>query len=230
MEATIFFGYEFVPGFSLFSSEWQHIYIFAIVHSFPSLALVVDTLPKDIMKEPPRDEEQILNKNMWVMLLVHAFLLGIGLILAIQLPLAGIIPLNSWNLDPAISYVLPNSTIKELIAQKSRTIFITTLYIEETMFIWAFRRPNKSIIKSLREEFSPILFIICAFTLALHALFICFSYFVNYYINIVMGLNLEINFMFLSGTDWLICVLFALPGLFGIEIFKYFARKRRIFF
>jgi magnesium-transporting ATPase (P-type) len=192
--------------------------------------LVVDTLPKDIMKEPPRNGEQILSKNMWLMLLTQSFLLGIGVILAIELPKNGIIPLNACNLNPAISYFVPNLPIKELLAQKARTMFITTLYIEETMFIWSFRRPNKSVFKSFKEDFSPILFTICLFTLALHALFVIFSYSANYYINIVMGLNLQINFMFLSITDWLICILFALPGLFGIEIFKSIARKRGIFF
>jgi len=97
MEATIFFGYEFLPTFQMFSSNWQHIYIFGIVHSLPSLALVIDTHPKDIMNEPPRNEEEILNKNMWIMLLIQAFLMGIGIVLAIELSLGEIIPLNEWN-------------------------------------------------------------------------------------------------------------------------------------
>jgi len=135
MEATIFFAYEFIPAFDLVSSEWQHIYIFAIVHSFPSLALVIDTHPKDIMHEAPRDEEQILNKNMWIMLLVQAFFMGIGLVLALQFTLWEVIPLNDWNLNPHISYINPLSPHSELVAQKARTMFITTLYIVETNFI-----------------------------------------------------------------------------------------------
>lgn len=225
MESIIFFTYEFIPGFELFSSEWQHIYIFGIVHSLPSLALVIDTHPKDVMNDPPRDEEQILNKNMWIMLIVQAFLMGIGLVLAIQLTLGGIIPLNEWNLNPNLSYLEV-----DLIEQKARTMFITTLYIVETNFIWAFRRPNKSLYRSLKEEFSSTLLVICLFTLALHTLYICFSYLVNFYVNVEFGWDLQINFMFLSGTDWLICVLLAIPGIFGIELFKYFARQRNIHF
>jgi len=225
MEAIIFFTYEFIPGFELFSSEWQHIYIFGIVHSLPSLALVIDTHPKDIMNDPPRDEEQILNKNMWIMLLVQAFLMGMGLILALQLTLGGFIPLNDWNLNPNLSYLEAG-----LIEQKARTIFITTLYIVETTFIWTFRRPNKSLYKSLKEEFSHSLLIICLFTLALHTAYIFFSYLVNFYVNDVFGWDLQINFMFLNVTDWLICISLALPGIIGIEIFKYFARERNIHF
>jgi len=226
MESIIFFSYEFIPIFDLFSSEWQHIYIFGIVHSLPSLALVIDTHPKDIMREAPRDEEQILNKNLWIMLLVQAFLMGIGLVLALQLTLGGAIPLNEWNLNPNISYIVPGQEL----AQKARTMFITTIFIVETNFIWTFRRPNSSLSKSLKEELSISLLVICLFTLTLHVLFICFSYSINYYINDVFGLNLQINFMFLSVTDWLICILLALPGILGIEIYKNIARKKKIFF
>jgi Ca2+-transporting ATPase len=226
MEGIIFFTYEFLP-FDLFVSEWQHIYIFGIVHSLPSLALVIDSHPKDIMQEPPRDEEEILNKNMWIMLLVQALLMGIGLVLALQLTLGGAIPLNEWNLNPNISYV---AGLDPLIARKARTMFITTLYIVETNFIWTFRRPNKSLLRSIKEEFNRSLFIICFITLGLHILYINFSQIVNYYVNIGFGLDLQINLMFLSGTDWLICILLALQGILGIEIFKYFSRKRNVHF
>jgi len=230
MEATIFFAYEFLPFFDLFSSEWQHIYIFGIVHSLPALALVIDNHPSDVMKEPPRDEQQLLNKNMWIMMLLQAFLMGLGLVLVLQLTLGGIIPINEWNLNPNISYIPIGATPDELIAQKARTMFITTLYIVETMFIWTFRRPNKSILKSLKEDFCLSLFIVSLFTLAIHVLYILFSYQVNYHVNDVFGLNFQINFLFLSGTDWIICILFALPGLIGIELFKYFAKKKNILF
>jgi Ca2+-transporting ATPase len=230
MEALIFFTYEFIPYFQLFSSEWQHIYIFGIVHSLPSLALVIDTIPSDVMKEPPRNEEELLNKNMWIMLLIQVGLMGLGLVLALQTTLWGIIPLNEWNLDPIISYIPFGSTLEQMTGQKARTMFITTLYLAETTFIWTFRRPNKSIYQSFRDEFSKSLIIITMFTLGLHILFICFSYSVNYYVNDVFGLNLQINFMFLSFTDWLVCILLASPGLIGIELFKYFARRKNLHF
>ncbi|MEJ2248706.1 MAG: cation-translocating P-type ATPase [Candidatus Lokiarchaeota archaeon] len=230
MEATIFFGYEFIPTFTLFSSNWQHFYIFGVVHSLPSLALVIDTQPKDIMKDPPRNKQEILNKNMWIMLLIQAFLMGLGLVLVLELTRNQIIPLNGWNTNPILSYIPAGSSLQDLINQKSRTMFITTIYILETNFIWSFRRPNKSIIKSFKEEVSRTLLGVCIFTLSLHILVIMFSYGFNYAINDVLGLNFQLNFMFLSLTDWLICVLFALPGIFGIEIFKFYARKKHIYF
>ena len=233
MEAVIFFGYEFIPTFELFSSEWQHIYIFGVVHSLPSLALVIDRHPKDIMQEPPRDEEELLNKNMWKMLLLQAFLMGIGLIIAIQFTLWGVIQLNGWNSNEyfLLSYIPKGTSDEELMAMKARTMFITTLYIVETMFIWTFRRPNQSAVKSVKEEdFGITLFIICIITLSLHILVVCFSYHFNDFVNNTIRFNFQLNFMFLSTTDWLFCILFATPGLIGIEIFKYSARKREIIF
>lgn len=230
MEAIIFFTYEFIPDFNLFNSEWQHIYIFAILHSFPSLALVIDKHPLDVMKEPPRDEEQLLNKNMWILLIFQALLMGIGLVLILEFSLVEIIPMNEWNLNPILSYFDPLAPHPELVEQKARTMFITTIYIVETTFIWTFRRPNKSLVKSVREEFSRSLLLISIFTLGLHILFIMFSYQVNFYVNEVFGLNFQINFMFLSITDWLLCILFALPGIVGIEIIKKVARNKKIIF
>ncbi len=230
MEATIFFGYEFISVIQLFSSNWQQVYIYGILHSFPSLALVIDTLPKDIMKEPPRNDEQILNKNMWALLLIHAFLMGIGIVIVFQLSYFGLIPLNNWNIDPSLSYIPTGSTEEYLVHQKARTMFITTLYIEECFFVWSFRRPNMSLIRSIREEKSYSLLLICFFTIGLHMLLIIFSQVVNYTVNIQLGFDLPLNFLFLSLTDWLICIGLSLPGIFGIEFVKYFARKKKITF
>jgi magnesium-transporting ATPase (P-type) len=194
------------------------------------LALVIDKHPLDVMKEPPRNEEQLLNKNMWTLLLLQAFLMGIGVVLILEFSLAEIIPLNEWNLNPILSYIDPLATPTELVEQKARTMFITTIYIVETLFIWTFRRPNKSVLRSIREEFSSSLLFISFFTLGLHILYILFSYQVNFYVNEVFGLNFQINFMFLSISDWLLCILFSLPGIIGIELVKKIARNKKIIF
>ncbi len=230
MEAVVFFSYEFIPTFQLFASEWQHIYIFVIVHSLPSIALVIDSHPKDVMLEPPRDEQQLLNRNMWIMLVLQAFLIGLGLVLILQFTLGGLFPLNEWNLNTILSYLPAGSTPQDLLNQKARTMLITTIYIVETTFIWTFRRPNKSLIKSIKEEFNISLFLICTFTLGIHILHVNFSNVVNTYINDIWGLDFQINFIFLSGFDWLACILLALPGIIGIEIFKHVARSKNMIF
>ncbi|MCK4780839.1 MAG: HAD-IC family P-type ATPase, partial [Candidatus Lokiarchaeota archaeon] len=151
MEGVIFFTFEMLQpytGFELFASNWQHIYIFGILHSLPSLALVMDNHPKDIMNETPRNEEELLNKNLWIFLLIQAILGGLGLVLALQLTLIGIIPLNPWNTNNSLSYIPAGATEIDMIYMKARTMFITTIYLFEAFFIWTFRRPNKSLYKS----------------------------------------------------------------------------------
>ncbi len=227
LEGTIMFTYEFLPGFDLFSSNWQHIYIFTVAHTFPSLALVVDIPPKDIMKEPPRNEEELLNRNTLIMLIVQAVIIGLCLVLVLELTLNNIIPLNDWNTNTNLSFLDPDGNFLD---QKARTMFMTTLFISETTFIWTFRRPNKSLFKSIKEDFSKNLFIMCLFTLLIHVLLINFSLSVNTAINDDLGLNLQLNYMFLSLTDWLICIGFGILGIFLIEIFKFVFRKKKIIF
>jgi Ca2+-transporting ATPase len=231
MEGILYFTFEILTpfiGFQLFANNWQHIYIFAILHTLPSIALVIDSHPKDVMKEPPRNEEQLLNKNLWIFLLVQAFLGGIGITLALVLPLNGIVPLNVWNTNPSLSYIVGATPANPLLHMKARTMFITTIYIFEASFIWTFRRPNKSAYKSITKEMCFSLLFICLFTFGIHALFILFSSSVNTAINDTLGL--ELNFLFLSFGDWLICFSLAMPGLIGVEILKSFARKKSILF
>ena len=229
-EGFIFFMYEFYPYFTLFTSEWQHVYIYGIVHSLPALALVLDKFPKDVMQEPPRKNEEILSSAMWKMLLINAIFIVLGLFLVLQFSLMSIIPLNEWNLNPQLSFIPKNSTYQNLIEQKARTMFITTIYIIETSFIWSFRRPNKYLYQSLKNDFSFDVLAICLFTLGIHVLVINFSYYLNSVLNYVYDLNINLNLMFLSLQDWIICIIFSLPAIFGIEIYKYLAKKKNIFF
>ncbi|MFX1275975.1 MAG: cation-translocating P-type ATPase [Promethearchaeota archaeon] len=233
MEGFIYFFYSFIPIFEIFSSNWQHVYIFTIIHGLISLGLVIDKPPKDIMNEMPRNGEEILNKNIWIILIIHSFLMGIGVVFALQLTLGNFIPLNEFNINPSLSYFPPSIvTIKEgeILEMKARTMFFTTVFITETNFIWAVRRLNKSIIKSIKEEFNITLFTICMFTLGIHVLLVLFSYPVNTVINDQWNLPLQLNFLFLSPYDWLICIFLSFPGLFGIEIIKFIARKKNIVF
>jgi len=239
VEAVFFFTAEFLPieGFKLFNN-WQHIYVFAIVHSFPSLALVVDKVPKDIMKEPPKNEEEILNRQLIMLLIVQAALMGLGFALSYYLTFFGVIPINEFNLDPNLSYILPEELYgsdrlvmpMSLAHQKARTMCMTVLFFSETAFIWSIRRPNNSFKQSFIDEFDKYLMGMSMFCVLIHVLFLIFSYPVNYAINDVLGLNFQLNYIFLGPTDWIWILVFVTQSVVGVELFKYFARKRKIFF
>ena len=81
---------------------------------------------------------------------------------------------------------------------------------------------------SIKEDMCLSLLFICLFALGIHVLFVLFSSPVNTVINDIAGL--ELNFLFLSFEDWLICFSLAMPGLLGVEIIKFIARKRNILF
>ncbi|MFX1238043.1 MAG: cation transporting ATPase C-terminal domain-containing protein, partial [Promethearchaeota archaeon] len=173
----------------------------------------------------------ILNKNIWLLLIIQAFLNGVGIILALQLTLGGIIPLNDLNVNPYFSYIpIDIVTETQKLEMKARTMFFTTLFIVETNFVWSFRRLNKPITKSIKEEFNVVLLLVCIFTLSIHILLVVFSYPVNTLINETLGLNFQLNFLFLSISDWLICISLASIGLIGIEIVKALARHKNIIF
>ena len=223
IESVIFFMFEILEpftGFTLFTSNWQHIYIFGIMHSLPSIALVVDTHPKDVMLEPPKNEEQLLNRNLWILLLIQAILGGLGIYFALTLTLNGTIPLNFWNEN--FSYIPDGAN---LVYMKARTMFVTTIYIFEGFFIWTFRRPNKSAYKSIKNEMCYTLLFMCLLAFSIHVLVVLFSISVN---SAIPGLGL--NFMFLSIEDWLICFGLAMLGMLGVELVKLLARRKKIFF
>jgi len=182
------------------------------------------------MGEPPRKNEELLSKNMWKLLFFNAFLIGVGLFLIIQFTLAGLFPLNEWNLNPKLSFIPPDSTQQQLLEQKARTMLITTIFIIETTFVWSFRRPNKSFYKSIKEEFSFNLMFICLFTLGIHLLVINFSYYLNSVLYYVYHLDINLNLIFLSLQDWGTCILFSLPGIFGIELYKNHVRRKKVYF
>ncbi|TXT63419.1 MAG: Calcium-transporting ATPase 1 [Promethearchaeota archaeon] len=230
MEGFIFLGLEFFPAIELFSSNWQQIYIYGIVHSLPPIALILDTIPNDIMEEPPRNEEEIMNKNMWKLLIVGVVFIGISLLSILLFSLGGLIPLNNWNLDPTLSYLEPFASISTLTSQKARTMFITTLFIAEITLVWTARRPNKSLLKSVQEEFSLVLFFISIITFLIHFIAVTFSLNFNSFINDILDLNLQLNFMFLSFSDWMICLAFASIGIIAIELFKIQYRNKGSFF
>ncbi len=231
MEGFIIIFYEFVPAINLFSSNWQIIYISTIIHGLISLGLILDKPPRDIMTQMPRNDEEILNKNIWKLLIIHAILMGFGAVLVFQLSLANYIPLNEFNVNPTLSYISPEVNDAGLLLEmKARTMFFTTLFIIETNFIWSIRRLDKPLFKSLKEDFNLNLFFICILTLSIHVFLVLFSNPVNLFINDIWKLNFQLNFLFLNQNDWLICILFSIPGIFGIEIIKFIARRSNIVF
>src|SRR4030043_96441 len=76
MEAIIFFGFGINPQFELFYVS-QLLLLLVTSHTFPGFALVFDKKNDSIMKEKPRDSEEILTRPIYVILIFHAIIMSV---------------------------------------------------------------------------------------------------------------------------------------------------------
>ncbi|HMF31448.1 MAG TPA: cation-transporting P-type ATPase [Candidatus Lokiarchaeia archaeon] len=230
MEAIIFFALPFYlsatfgPDAILFVGS-QSLLLLVTSHSFPGLALVFDSKDSSIMKEKPRDSEAILTRNLFAMMVFHAILMGVGVVLIFFLCLKNfnIIPvdlvLNTIPLDSSRIQLLGGLEII-----KARTMILVTIMIAETLAAVSIRRVNKSVFLALKEDRSMLFAFFCIIFFG--ALMIMY----NGPIQSAIGKIFEVDLMALTGNDWLLCLVFAVPSFVGVELWKWVARRRGIHF
>ncbi|GAB4329431.1 MAG: calcium-translocating P-type ATPase, SERCA-type [Promethearchaeota archaeon] len=218
MEGAVFFGAQFVPNFEMYTF-WQLTLLYLSVHTFPAFVICFDTLDKDIMKEKPRNGEDIINRPVLLMLLAYAGLMGLGVVLSYGLTYAGVIPVNAANLNPGS---LLSTTVTRA-HQKARTMGVVTLAFAETFMMLAMRRPNKPLWRSLREDFNWLIPVLC---------FLPFGAYLGLMYNIqvqsaLAGVGFDFEFMWLSFGDWVLAFLFSLPSIVGMEAYRWYAREKK---
>ena len=225
---------------------YQWIFLSITLHIFPGLILTFDITSKDVMKEKPRDSEEILSKNTMALLFIFGILLAVSMIIVYFLTISGIYPVFPQNIDisgfndaylytpitdPIWGDVLRNfyplaSDIELLQYGKALTMLMVTLFFCESFLVFQIRRPNKSLIKSLIEDSNRRMYYIIGF---LFALFLMLMYIPGVQVTLAeWGINFM--FMYLTGLDWLICFLISLICIISFEIVKYVARNYGITF
>ncbi len=213
----------------------QWVFLSITLHMFPGLILTFDTTSDDVMKEKPRDEEEILSKNIVILLFIFGILLSISMIVVYYLTISGIYPVFSenWNFGDLNQYYLyspANSDLNplnvSLTEAKTLTMLMVTLFFCESFLIFQIRRPNKSLLRSLKEDSTKFMYLIIGL---LFALFLMLLYIPNVQVALA---NSGVNFMFmyLTAFDWLVCFLISLICIISFEIVKYIARRRDILF
>ncbi|MFX0020809.1 MAG: cation-translocating P-type ATPase [Candidatus Hermodarchaeota archaeon] len=216
----------------------QWIFLTITVHTFPGLILTFDTTSKDVMKEKPRDSEEILSKNTFILLFVFGILLSVSMVLVYFITFSGLYPVFPENLVPGYLYYdgsfLPTEidgmpvTLPQLqVIGKTLTMLMCTLFICESMLVFQIRRPNKSLIKSLIEDRNKFMFILIGFVFFI---FISVLYIPGVQIFLAQELGINFMFMYLTGIDWLVCFLISLICIAGFEIVKFITRKMDIKF
>jgi Ca2+-transporting ATPase len=213
---------------------YQWIFLSITLHMFPGLILTFDTTSKDVMKQKPRDEEEILSKNTIILLFIFGILLSVSMIVVYAVTMTGAYPVffenvNFGDLDGAYLYSPITESLSGGVPHsqgKTLTMLMVTLYFCESFLVFQIRRPNKSLIKSIKEDSTKFMYILIGL---LFISFLSIMYIPGFQVNLASwGLNFM--FMYLTGLDWLICFLISLICIFSFEVVKYFARKKGIFF
>ncbi|NVM17096.1 MAG: cation-transporting P-type ATPase [Candidatus Lokiarchaeota archaeon] len=210
---------------------YQWIFLSITLHIFPGLILTFDRTSKDVMKQKPHDEEEILSKNTVILLFIFGALLAVSMIVVYFTTLLGpeVSIINFGDLNEGYLFspiTFPDGSGITLNEAKTLTMLMATLFFCESFLILQIRRPNKSLIKSIKEDSTRFMYLLIGF---LFAVFLALIYIPGVQVTLAdWGLNFR--FMFLTGWDWLVCFLISLICIVSFELVKYFARRSGIFF
>ena len=207
-DLAILFG---LPYFLSEPFNMQWIFLSITIHLFPGLILTFDSTSKELMKQKPRDEEEILSKNTFLLLFIFGMLLAISMIVVYFITFSGIYPVfpENWNfgalndayLYSPITQGLYSSGV-DLSVAKTLTMLMTTILFCESFLIYQIRRPNKSLIKSIKEDSTKTMYLLIGL---LFGLFLLLMYLPGVQVTLAeWGINFF--FMHLTALDWLVCL------------------------
>nr|MDO8111529.1 cation-transporting P-type ATPase [Candidatus Sigynarchaeota archaeon] len=204
--------------FRLFDTGLQINLIYIIPHALPPLGLSFDRTSFDIMKEKPRNAEEIFSKNVFKMLLINiAFLSGMLFIAAGPIILAFLShpelygPLNQGIGDPKELQRLLNIAMA-----RPRTVAFAIIFITETATVFCVRRPNIPVWRSFRKDMSPLI--------PLFAVITMLGLFAVMYVPVVNDLMMLVP---LNAEDWGVALILSLPIIPVLEAYKWFVRVKK---
>ena len=227
-EALLYFGTSFIPEFTLLNN-WQRIYIFAIAHSLPPLAIIFDTKSKDIMKRKPLDTAGIFNKELLSALIVMSLSLSFVAYIAYFSSFTGLIPVNEFNKSGFQPDFNPNDffAAQSWNQAKARTMLHTTLFIAEAFLVFSMRRMNMNIIDAtFKKEFFWFA-IVAVISLPILHIIIMYSPIQQAFLK-PLGIAFEV--IRLDLFDWLIAIVLGLTPIMVLELYKYIMKKRGVTF
>lgn len=216
------------PYFLSDTYYFQWLFLSLTLHALPGLILTFDSISDDVMNEKPRNSEEILSKNVVILLLIFGVLLAVSMIVVYVLTYSGLYPVFPENLVGEMSEAYPNFVAMGLDNKvvKTLTMLMVVLFFCESFLVFQIRRPNKSLIRSIIEDSTYLMYIITIFLFNILLLLMYVPH-VQTFLN---AIGIEFNFMFLTWGDWLICFLTSLICIVGFEIVKYIARRKNIKF
>jgi Ca2+-transporting ATPase len=229
-EAAVYIGASFIsgfiPGFELMD-HLQRAYIFGIAHTIPPLALILDKVPRDIMKRDPIDSAGIFNKKLALSLIATVISLATVIYIIYFSTFFGFIELNSINQQFFVPIFQEPGNLSSLRPlhwshAKARTMMHTILYLTIPLIILSVRRIDKSFIKAIREDSYWLTYVLTFGAIPIHL----FLMYVPAIQEFAAGIGLYIDILGLSPGDWLICLIGAIIPVLVIETAKWINRLR----
>jgi len=221
-ESIIFFGALFLlPNLVVFLTTWQSLYLVVTTHSFPGLALVFDRTSPKAMEDKPRDSQEIITKNLGKIMVLNVALMAIGATLVFFLTTTQFMDIITINPENISGYW---GNPENIMFVKSITMLLSVILIVESTVVLLIRRINLPLHKSLREPGTWIFVLFLGLIYLAHYL-LMYVPLVN---EILDSFGLAFYLIPLSAFDWIICILFALPAIIGVELYKWKFRKNDI--
>ncbi|MCE7741239.1 MAG: cation-transporting P-type ATPase [Candidatus Heimdallarchaeota archaeon] len=228
-EAILYFATSFIPGFYIVN-DFQRVYIFSTAHLIPPFAFIFDSIADEIMGYPPRDDEEIFNKRYVIALVILALSLAFSAGLVYLLGFVGALSISEFNLSGIVPEVGgPGSSPMHLEHAKARTMFVTVLVISESLIVLSLRRLNKSVFKSLKEDWKWLVIVLVTVVPVIHILLMYIPALQNLVITI-MGESYNPGLMPLNILDWLVVLVAVAIPIVTMEVYKYFIRRRKSYY
>jgi magnesium-transporting ATPase (P-type) len=186
-------------------------------------------LNSDVMREKPRDTEDIFSRRLIVALLLFSISLSVVLYVGYFAALNGIIPVfdaNKLGFIPVFGSHIPSSPLGWEHA-KARTLLYTILVVSECSLVVALRRINKPVWRVLRDDRYWVAWF---FIIAVPVYFLAFMYVPQIQQFSAANFGISLDLIHLTPVDWAIAVCLGLIPIVLLESYKLWQRNRGLSF
>ncbi len=224
-ESMIFFGALFFLPASVSNTmltQWQSLYLVVTTHSFPGLALVFDRTSPYAMEDKPRDSQALITRNLGKFMALNVILMTIGAAAIYMMTLTNIVGVVPENLTGYYSTIGEFSV--PINQAKATTMLLSVILLVESTIVLSIRRINMPIMRSIREPGTWIFVFLLGLIYLAHYLLM----YVPLTQVILAPYGLHFYLMPLTSFDWSVVLLGSLPSIVGVELYKWYFRKKDV--
>ncbi|MHA1777354.1 MAG: hypothetical protein DRO88_00265 [Promethearchaeia archaeon] len=226
-----------LPYFLSEDFYYQWVFLSLTVHMFPGLMLTFDNVSNDVVYEKPRNSQEIISRNVLILLLVYGILLICSMLAVYFLVYSETYSKFLKKVFPSLSgldfgnlnqYFLFTPETQDLwqnldfTTAKTLTMLMVVLFLCETFLALQIRRPNKSLWKSIKQDLTKTVILVISL---LYGLFLFILYMPGFQIWLI-NQRVALNFVALNIVDWMVCIVISFTlCILPFEGVKYFYRR-----